>query len=369
MTKTIKYVGLDVHKNSINIAIADEGRNGDVRYYGKIDNMNTQLDKVIRKIISTRAEVRCVYEAGPCGYDIYRHLSRKNIDCMVVAPALIPRKSADRIKNDRRDAVTLAKLHRSGELTPVYVPSEDEEALRDMSRCREDAQKALRVAKQQLNAFLLRLGKVYSGRTKWSKAHFNWLSEITMPHRSQQLVLQEYIDTVNECAQRVDRITRQLVEASKACKLAEQVKFLQSLRGISQILAIIITAELGDLKRFKHPSLLMAYLGLVPSEHSSGDKIRKGGITKTGNGHVRCALVEAAQAYRLPARKSRPILKRQEDLPDNIKKISWKAQLRLCGRFQRLLGRGKKPNIVITAIARELAGFAWAIAQEVPQAA
>lgn len=369
MIKTIKYVGLDVHKNSISVAIADQERDSEVRYYGRIDNNMDQLDKIIRKLISQGAEPRCVYEAGPCGYHIYRHLTGNGIDCKVVAPSLIPRKSGKRQKNDKLDCRTLARNHRAGELTPVYVPDPEDEALRDLVRARKDTQDAHRKAKQQLGAFLLRHNIIYSGKSKWSRAHFNWLADITMPHPAQQITLQEYIDAIQTCKERVDRFTEQIRQQSEQSKLKDLIKALQALRGISFIVAVTLAAELGDLCRFERPGQLMAFLGLIPSEHSSGDKVKKGSITKTGNGHVRKALVEAAQAYRLPARKSRVILKRQEGLPAEIRQISWKAQCRLCGRYRRLSARGKKSNVVKTAIARELSGFVWAIAQELPLAA
>lgn len=369
MRKIVKYIGLDVHKNSISIAIADQGRDGEVKYYGKIDHDMDQLTKFSRKLISQGAELRFVYEAGCCGYHLYRHLTYNGIDCTVVAPSKIPRKSGDRQKNDKRDCLSLARLHRAGELTTVYVPNEEDEALRDLVRGRSDAQNAHKKAKQQLAAFLLRYHIVFSGKSKWSKAYFNWLADITMPHPAQQITLQEYIDTVTTCRERVDRLTEQIRQLSEQSRLNPLIKALQSMRGISLIVAATLAAELGDLSRFECADQIMAYLGLIPSEHSSGDKQRKGSITKTGNSHARKALIEAAQAYRLPARKSRVIQKRQEGVPKEICDISWKAQCRLCGRYKQLTGRGKNTNVVKTAIARELAGFVWAIARELPLAA
>jgi len=320
-------------------------------------------------LISQNVELRCVYEAGPCGYGIYRHLTDKGIDCTVVAPALIPKKSADRVKTDRRDAESLARLHRSGELTAVYVPSPEDEASRDLVRAREDAQKAQRISKQQLGAFLLRHHVIYTGRSKWTKAHFNWLADVTMAHPAQQITLQEYIDTVQSSRERVDRLTEQIRQISEQSRLKELIQALQALRGVSFIVAATLCAELGEFSRFENPAQLMAYLGLIPSEYSSGEKKKQGAITKTGNSHVRKALIEASQSYRLPARKSRVILKRQAGLPENIRQIAWKAQLRLCGRYYKLTARGKNSNLTKTAIARELAGFAWAIAQEISKAA
>ena len=369
MKKIIKNIGLDVHKNSISIGIADDGRDGEVRYYGKIDNNMDQLDKVIRKLISKGAVLRFVYEAGPCGYAIYRYLTRNDMDCVVIAPSKIPQQSGNRLKNDKRDCLSLARLHRAGELTPVYVPTEEDEALRDLVRAREDATHALRTAKQQFGAFLLRHDIIYSGRTKWTKAHFNWLADIAMPHPAQQIVFQEYSDTVTDCSNRVLRLTEQVRQQAKQSRLHELIKALQSMRGISLIIAATIAAELGDLTRFETPGKLMAFLGLIASEYSSGEKVKKGSITKTGNGHVRKALVTAAHAYRFPARKSRAIRKRQEDLPREVIDISWKAQCRLCTRYQYLTAKGKNANITKTAIAREIAAFSWAIAREVAKAA
>lgn len=285
---------------------------------------------------------------------------------MVTAPSTIPKKSSDRIKNDRRDALTLARLHRAGELTPVYVPDQEDEAIRDLTRAREDARTVAKKAKQRLSAFLLRHGHSYSGKTRWSKAHMNWIVNIGMDHRAQQLALDEYIDALTEALERVDRLTEQIRNFVPTWRMGPVVAALQSLRGVSLIVSVTTVAELGDLSRFDHPSQLMAYLGLVPSEHSSGEHVKRKGITKTGNSHVRRVLVEAAWAYRLPARRSLPLRKRQQGLAKPICQISWQAQLRLCARYRQMMGRGKNKSVVITAIARELAGFIWAIARQVP---
>ena len=367
MKKIIKYIGLDVHKNSIAIAIAEDGRQRDINFYGVINNDMDQLHKILRKQISQGAELNCVYEAGPCGYNIYRSLLNKNIDCVVVAPSLIPKKSGDKIKTDRRDAESLARLHRSGDLTAVYVPSLEDEALRDLVRAREDLVNILKRSKQQLGAFLLRHHIYYSGKSKWCKAYFTWLTGISMPHPAQQITLQEYIDMIHDAKSRVERISEQMRELSGQTQLNNLYKALQSLRGVSEIVSAVVVSEIGDLTRFDSPVKFMAYLGLVPSVHNSGEKIKTGKITKTGNGHVRRALIEAAQAYRLPARKSRAIAKRNEGLPQEICKIAWKAQVRLCSRYKRLIFRGKNSNLVKTAIARELAGFMWSIAHAVPK--
>jgi transposase len=366
---TVKFIGMDVHKKTITIAIADEGRQSQPRSYGTIANTLDALDKFCRKMVSTSSRLYFIYEAGPCGYGIYRHLTQKGFDCTVAAPSMIPKKSGDRIKNDHRDAVMLARLHRAGELTPVYVPNAQDEAMRDLIRAREDAVSATRKAKQRLLAFLLRNSLTFSGRSKWSKAFFNWLADIAMPHPAQQVALQEYIDAVHENLHRVDRLTDQIRQMAAGWQLAPIVSALQAARGVSLVVAATVLAELGDLSRFKKPSQLMAHLGLVPSEHSSGDSTKRGGITKTGNGHARKVLVEASWAYRMPARKSRILLNRQQGLPDSVCQVAWKAQLRLCTRFKRLAAKGIPKPKVVTAIARELSAFLWAIAKQVQPAA
>jgi transposase len=360
MGKTITYVGLDVHKKTIAVAFADQG-DGEVRSYGVIDSDLGGLDKVVRKLVSRGSEPRFVYEAGPCGYVIYRHLKRKNIECMVAAPSLIPKKSGDRIKNDRRDAQNLARLYRSGELTAVHVPNREDEAMRDLTRAREDSKTAERKARQQLNALLLRHGFKYDGKSHWTVAHLRWISDIKMEHEAQQFTLQEHIDTVRSCSERVRRITEKIRLLAGQWRFGPIVEAIQALRGVSLVVAATVIAEIGDLSRFENPRDLMAFLGLIPTQHSSGDKIKLGRITKTGNGHARRMLVQAAWSYRLPARVSRRLRDRQQKLPEKIWKIAWKAQVRLCTRYQALIARGKPTQVTTTAIARELAAFIWAI--------
>jgi transposase len=337
----------------------------EVRHYGKIGGTMDALDRVVRKLVSTGSTLRFVYEAGPCGYEIYRHLTARGFSCKVVAPSKTPKKSGDRIKNDRRDAETLARLERAGELTAIYVPREEDEAMRDLTRAREDAVKAQRTARHQLNAFLLRYGTRYPGKGSWTPSHMRWLSDVTLPHPSQQIVLQEYINAVMVCTERTARLTDQILKLLPDWRMFPVVKALQALRGVAPIVATTTVAEVGDMSRFAKPRQLMAYLGLVPSEDSSGESTHRGSITKTGNGHVRRALVEAAHAYGFPARVSRHLLKRQEGLSQAVLAIAWKAQVRLCGRFRRLMARKKLKTKIVIAIARELSGFMWAIAREV----
>ena len=362
---TTKFVGLDVHSKTISVAVADEGRQGEVRHYGTIENTTEAIDKVIMSLTSTGVELKFIYEAGPTGFGLYRYLAGNGFKCIVTAPAMIPRRSSVRIKNDRRDALTLARLYRAGELTGIYVPEPEDEAIRDLARGRDDARVAERKAKQRLNSFLLRNNLIFPGKTKWTKTYFNWLGLVVIKYPAQKIALQEYIEAVHECTGRRARLSEQIRLAVEEWRMAPTVKAIQALRGVSLISATITIAELGDLSRFQKPKELMAYLGLVPSEHSSGESIKRGGITKTGNNHARRVLVESAWTYKHHARITRCLIKRQQGLPRSIIQISWKAQLRLCARFRRMVAKKKPNNVVVIAIARELAAFMWAIAQEV----
>ena len=352
-----KYVGMDVHQKTISIAIADDGPDGEVRLYGTIKNTVEAIDKVIRKLVSTGAELHIVYEAGPCGFTLYRHLTGNGFSCIVAAPSMIPKKVGVRIKNDNRDAIALARLLRAGELTSIYVPDTEDEAIRDLTRARNDARIAANKAKQRLHSFLLRNECIYHGKTKWIKSHFNWLAQLKMKHPAQQIAFQEYIDAVNECTERISRLDEQILKATDEWRWAPTVKALQALRGVSLRTAVNMVAEIGDFNRFQNPKELMAYLGLVPSEHSSGDRIRRGGITKTGNSQARRLCVESAWSYRYQARVTQLLLKRHECLPRDILHIAWKAQLRLCARFRRLRARVKATQVVVVAIALELVSY------------
>jgi transposase len=323
---TTKFIGLDVHSKTISVAIADEGREGEVRHYGTIENTFEAIDKVIKLLTKTGVELRFIYEAGPCGFVLYRYLTGNGFTCIVTSPAMIPRRKSVRIKNDRRDALTLARLYRAGELTGIYVPEPEDEAVRDLARARDDARVAERKAKQRLNSFLLRNNLIYPGKTKWNRTYFNWLGLVGMKYPAQKVALQEYIEAANECTGRVARLSEQIRLAVEEWRMAPMVKALQALRGVSLICATVTVAELGD-------------LSLVPSEHSSGETIRRGGITKTGNGHARRVLVEGAWTYKHHARITSPLIKRQRELPRSIIQISWKAQLRLCARYRKMVAR------------------------------
>jgi transposase len=367
-SKSTIYVGLDVHKDSIAVAYAPEERGAEVVALGAIGPRQCDLDKLIRQLESKGATLVFVYEAGPCGYGLYRYLTRKGFVCHVVAPSLIPRKPGDRVKTDRRDAMTLARLMRSGDLRSIYVPRVEDEAVRDLSRGREDAMEDLKRSKRRLKSFLLRQDIRYEGRANWSAAHLRWLAEVVCPTAPQQIVFQEYVRAVTEQQERLQRLETELQEAVKSWRLYPVVEAIQGLRGIELTGAVILIAELGDLTRFDSPRKLMSYLGLTPSEYSSGARRRQGGITKAGNTHARRALVEGAWAYRYPAKVSRHLQLRLEKLPAEIQAISWKAQVRLCKRYRQLSARGKHVNQVVVAVAREMAAFAWAIARLVPVA-
>jgi transposase len=361
---SIKYVGMDVHKETIAVAIAKEGR-GDPAYYGEIPNTSEAIKKLIKKLASNGEKVSFCYEAGPCGYDVYRQLINLGQRCDVVAPSLIPKKSGDRVKTDRRDSNTLTRLYRAGELTAVWVPDREQEAIRDLTRAREDMKAMEGHARQRLGAFLLRHGKRFPGKCKRTQAYFRWLEEIKFEMPTQQIVLQEYVDTLKHMMGRVAALEEEMRQAMQGWSLAPVVTGLMALRGVELITAMTIVAELGDMSRFDSARQIMAHLGLVPSEYSSGNRQKRGGITKTGNGHARRVLIEASWCYRSPARKTAQIQRRAEKTSEEVQEIAWKAQKRLCKRYWYLVNKGKRPVEACTAVARELSGFMWAIVCEV----
>ena len=362
--KKILYVGLDIHKDSIVAATAVAG-DKPAELYGRIGGTLDALDKLIKKLSKPDLELRFVYEAGPCGYVIYRHLTQRQYPCQVIAPSLIPTKASDRVKTDRRDAQQLARLFRAGELTAIYVPDEEDEAVRDLVRARDRAMMDQCKARLRLKAFLLRLGHRYLGRGNWSEAHLRYLSSLKFAHAGQQIAYQEYLEAVTVATERLERLGKAMEAALPSWKREPVVRALMSMRGLALITGMTLVAEAGGLTRFDSPSQLMSYFGLTPSEYSSGEKRHQGGITKAGNGACRRALVEAAQHYRVAPRVTPAIQKRQEGQSREVRAIALKAQQRLNGRFRLLSGRRKKSVVIIAALARELCGFVWAIACQV----
>jgi transposase len=360
------FVGMDVHKDSIAVAYVAQDHGAEVLYLGAIGTRQGDIDNLIRQRQSKAKHLVFVYEAGPCGYWLYRSLTKKGYDCWVVAPSLMPKKPGDRVKTDRRDAVQLARLARSGDLTPVYVPKVEDEAMRDLTRARADAISDLKAATFRLKAFLLRQDMRYVGRANWHPAHLRWLSEVVCPTPAQQIVFQEYVRAVNDHTARLQRLDQALQEHVKAWRLHPVVDALQALGGVQFTVAVTMVAEIGDLTRFETPRELMQCLGLIPSEYTSAERRRQGAITKAGNSHARRVLVEGAWASRYPAKVSRHLQRRRETQPKIIQDSSWKAQVRLCKRYRRLVAKGKHAHVVTVAVARELAGFLWAIAKQVP---
>ena len=366
MDKFSKFVGLDVHKATIAVAVADSN-GGAERFWGEIPNTPAALVKLMGQLTKGGATLSLCYEAGCCGYVIQRQLTKLGHFCQVVAPSLIPKKAGDRVKTDRRDSLMLARLLRAGELTGIWIPDGLQEALRDLTRAREDMKFLQRQSKQQLLGFLLRHGvDGFTGKSNWTQAHFRWFETVKFDQPAQQIVFQEYIDTILASIKRVQGLDEHIERTAQASAVWPMIEALMALRGVSLLAAATIMAEIGDLSRFATAPQLMAYLGLVPSEDSSGPNRRRGGITKTGNVHVRRVLVEAAWTYRHPARKTAALQRRAEKAPQAVQEIAWKAQQRLCARYWVFDARGKLKVQACTAIARELAGFVWAIGQAIP---
>ena len=358
------YVELDVHKDIIDIATVDAGLEGEVRHVASLGGDLVGLDKALRRLISKGHRLHVVYEAGPCGFVIWRHLRAQGIDCEVVAPSSIPKRSGDRVKTDRRDAMMLARLSRSGDLTAVRVPGAADEAVRDLARSREDAVRKCRNARHRLKALLLRNGIGYAGKSAWTAAHLRWLATLKLEHAAQQIALQEYLHAVTEATARIARLEQAMRDTLPEWGLAPVVQALQAMRGVQLVAAMTLVAELQDFLRFDNPRQLMAYVGLVPGEHSSGPKRRQGSITKAGNSAARRMLVEAWH-YQHSPRVSPIIAARHDQLPKAVTDIAWKAQLRLNAKFKRLVARRVMKNKAVVAVARELTGFVWAIGREV----
>jgi len=362
-TASTTFVGLDVHKDTIAVAVARLGQ--EPESLGVVPNTPESVAKLARRLGSPKT-LRVCYEAGPCGYAILRQLQKLGIDCVVVAPSLVPQRAGDRVKTDRRDALKLARLHRSGELIPVWVPDEAQEALRDLVRAREDVIEDRLRKRHQLSKFLLRLELRPPEKTRaWSTKFTAWLQGLKLSQPAQQIVLREYIHALHEVETRLQRLEAELAEMAQNCPHTAVIAALQSLRGVGQLTAVTLVAELGDLTRFDTAQQLMAYTGLVPSEHSSGGSQRRGGITKCGNAHVRRVAIEAAWHYRNAPRVGAALRARQDGVSPTINSLTWKAQHRLNLKFRRLVGRGKPKQVAVVAVARELLGFVWAVARQV----
>lgn len=360
----VRFVGLDVHADTIAVAVAEP--NGEVRSVGTIPNRLESVRKMVQKL-GPAMDLRVCYEAGPTGYVLYWQLSALGVSCEVVAPTLVPVKAGDRVKTDRRDAEKLARCYRAGDLTAVWVPSPAHEAIRDLVRTREDAREDQHRARQRLGKFLLRHGwrAPEDVKKSWTAKYMDWMKrQVRFEQPALQAAYLDYVHEVEHAADRLERLEKSIDDAIAAApaEIQEVVQALQALRGVGRIVAVSVVAELGSLSRFSNPRQLMSYSGLVSSEHSSGARIQRGGITKTGNSHLRRVIVEAAWAYQHKPWIGGWLAKRQQGLDEETKAIAWKAQWRLCTRYKKLAARGKNKPQIVTAIGRELLGFIWAIA-------
>ena len=360
------FVGLDVHADTIAVAVAEAG-GGEVRSLGTIPNRKESVRKLIGKL-GGAGKLKCCYEAGPTGYVLYWQLTQLGAACEVIAPSLVPTKAGDRVKTDRRDAEKLARCYRAGELTAVWIPDADHEALRDLVRARETAKQDQLRHRHQLGKFLLRHGKrPTDAGTAWTEKYLNWIRiHVRFEQPALEATLADYLHEVEHAAERIVRLEQCIEEAvaQAAPEIRAVIEALQALRGVAHITAATVVAELGSLARFESPRQLMGYCGLAPREYSSGNRTYRGAITKTGNAHLRRVLVESAWAYRHRPAVNGRLLRRQQSLPlsEEAKHIAWKSQQRLHKRYTALMARGKHKHQVVTALARELLGFLWAIA-------
>jgi transposase len=362
MQSTVRYVGLDVHKDTIVIAVAEAGTQP-AEIFATLGNDAAAVLSRLRKLGPLPSMVVC-YEAGPTGYELYRFLNGAGVQCHVVAPSMVPTQNGNRVKTDRRDARRLAHFLRSGDLTAIWVPDEHTEALRDLTRSRDDAKRAERTARHQLSKFLLRKGCRFEGKSHWTLAHWAWIKQQTFAYEAANRVLTDYIRTAERATQRVQGLTLDISQLVESWALAPLVKDLQAFRGVQLVTAAGLAAEVGDFHRFATAGQFMAFVGLVPSEHTSGPKRRQGGITKSGNRHVRRLLIEAGwHYYRTPLRVSAELHARRVGIPQAVIDVADKALKRLGAKSYRMKQGTKPPNKIVTALARELAGFLWAAAR------
>ena len=356
------FIGLDVHKDSISVAVAESGRAGEIRMYGTIANSPTAVAKLIRKLVRRHETIEVVYEAGPCGYSIFRQLSEMNIVCRIVAPSHTPKRPGDRVKNDTKDAMMLARLFRAGELTFVWVPDVVHEAMRDLVRARQTSSEDVRKARALISMYLLKRGCRYEKGKPWTLKFRLWLTSLKFEPVATKYALQSYINRLKQAEGRRVEIDQQIADLIPEWDLAPVATAVQVFKGISQTTAVTLAAEIGDFSRFSSPRQLMSYLGLVPSEYSSGGKQRPGAITKAGNKIARAMLVEAAWGYRWPPKVGQILLQKRMNYSQPLKDTAWKAQVRLNKRFRQLEKRGKRNTVAATAVAREFVGFIWYVA-------
>ena len=362
MKKTY-YIGLDLHKESIAIAWTIGGSRKTPTYWGECGGSNLAAERALRKVAKKLGvklqDLKVCYEAGPSGFVLARRLLQLGVECVVMSPSKTQRKPNEKIKTDKRDAINIAKLFRNGDITEVRVPPALDEAVRDVCRARTDASDDLSRAKQRLNSFLLRNGIRYSGKARWTPSHLRYLRHLTLPDPVQNLVLEEYLQAIDSGYDRVDRLAERMKELLVDWEWEPVVRALMACKGFQEVAAMTLISELGDLRRFDHPRKLMAFLGLVPGEYTSGDKRRQNSITKCGNSHARWMLVECSQHFRKAPKIGAALSRRQEGQPRAVKELSWRMQHRLHKRYVKLKARGKRENKAIVAIARELSAFIW----------